>query len=219
MKNLLFIFLLLISKYGFCNYHIYTSLNEAFENKDSVEILQLSNIEEVVPESIKYLIHLKEIRLINLKASFDIRNSIKNISLNKNIQSIALYGNEHNFLPEEIILMENLKYIELNNLDFTSLQNAFDILSKLNFLEKVCLKHFTFSQLPENILNLKNLKSLDISYSEIQDVNQLFEIVSRTTIESLNISMTSILEIPGELAKLKSLKNLKIDMMKLNVLD
>lgn len=135
---------------------IYTNLEEALKNKDSVFILSLSGGNmKIVPNGIYELKNLKKL-FLNDNNITSINNKISNL---KNLEELILFHNHLRDLPIEIRELKRLKRLDLYGNNFEFIPEAvcgLDSLEVLNMLGSSIKKY------PDCIFNLKNIKRLYI---------------------------------------------------------
>lgn len=200
--------------------------NEIFYLKNLTSINlnnnNISNFETTVHEPLKFLTgvnlssnRLKEIpkaflgslNLLNLSIennrleSFDV-----DIAKSKKLYSLSIYNNPIRKIPAEIGELTNLKHLDIDQLEISSLPNT---ISNLNNLEAfICDNNNYLSQIPKHIFALKNLKSLQIGGDKIKFIPE--EIGSLEKLEHLSLNIRNVEKLSSSIAKLNSLKSLRI---------
>lgn len=201
----------------FCCITIYSqngkfiSIDAALKKKDSVIILQLSEITEKLPAEISEFKNLKVVRLINLKSSYDLADAFLKLSKNESIETLELYGNEHTIIPEEIQNIKSLRRVYLNSKSSINIEYSIQNLTKLPLLTDVSFHGMSFTNMPTSIEKIKNLKKLDVSYNYVLNLYQLISSISMLPIEELNLAYTNLTSIPSNFTTLKSLKMLNLE--------
>lgn len=192
----------------------YKTIQDALVDTDKVTELQLSGITEPLPDGIKDLVNLEIVRLINLRAGYDLADAFKKLSKIDALEELYLYGNTFTSLPSEIMELKNLRVVVLPTTMKNSLNEVFEVLSKIKTLQELSLRGFDLTQLPDKICNLKNLKSLNLGDNPNLDFEQAFLILGQLEdLEHLNLDYNKFDSFPASIEKLKRLKRLDMEMM------
>lgn len=206
------IFLLLTAGCSSEKQNIYTSLDEAIENKSDVctlllnsqelnhfpdEILEFSNLEyldlsqneiEMIPEGIKELSNLKTL-IIDRNRFKTLPQELKNLNLKK------LNISDNRYLREPVFIYKIKSLEELSMAGLGWEYNKRDSLYTINF---------------KGIENLTHLISLDISGYTWRVADFPVEICQLINLRKLNISDNWYNKIPSEILNLKNLRILDI---------
>jgi len=162
---------------------IHYNFTSAFQNPETVTVLELSNNNiEVLPPNIDLFINLLVLNILE--------NPISNIS-------------------EKICKLTQLQELNISN---TNIQTIPLCISALPVLSAVNLSHNTNLLLKNIIRTLSGIKSLkEVNLSDCEIESLPVEIQQLTNIESLNLSNNSLKELNEEIGWLFSLKKLNLE--------
>jgi Leucine-rich repeat (LRR) protein len=192
-----------------------------FDQKE--EFLDLSHTRiETLPSEIKYLTHLKELKLndnnlrtlpseigqlIHLEHLDLSSNSIESLPQELaplvNLKTIDLGGNNLSSLPEVITRLTNLKSLGLDQNSISSLPPE---IRQLTLLERLSLFSNSIESLPQELALLVNLKTIDLAGNNL---SSLPEVITRlTNLEILSLIQNRFSSLPSEIKRLTHLKAL-----------
>lgn len=163
---------------------IYTSIDDAMEFPDSVEILDLSGKElSKIPNEIYQMKNLKELYL----------GIIQYIG--------AISTNEIAKLPNELFQLEKLEILDLGQ---NKIRNIPPDIKKLKRLRILNLRGNPVKKLPSEIGLLGKLEILDIGFTKIKELPSEFGELK--TLKRLHIDYTEIKHLPKSTTKLTGLE-------------
>ena len=116
-------------------------------------------------------------------------------------------------LPEELGLLESLKFFEIQLTDISCLPKSFE---SLKSLEKIILSHNKVNYLHESFGLLKSLKYLDLNHNNLSNIPESFTQLS--CLEFFDLSNNKISKFPSSFYKLHKLKTLDLSNNKIEEL-
>lgn len=137
----------------------------------------------------------------------------KGLAKLKNLKSLDVAGNKELFLviPEQILELNNLEYLDLTHCGLVNSYNASsfpDDFHKLKSLKKINLTNNEIEFLPAVFYKLKSLEALDLTNNKI---TSLPETVSKLThLKEFILSHNNISSLPKSFSKLKNLNYLSL---------
>lgn len=162
----------LLTKQQLDTVKIYTSLQEALQNKDKVYVLNLSNKNlRAVPRSISELSNLQALNLSHNQIN-DVSVPIQLKKLN-NLQYINLSYNKFDDFPIALNLLSNLRSLNLSNNKFKTISPATFTKGNYANLRELNLSRNNLKSLSYNITNLTDLKLLNLKYNNEFDKDNL----------------------------------------------
>ncbi|XP_070605315.1 leucine-rich repeat-containing protein 69 [Erythrolamprus reginae] len=139
------------------------SLSPEMEALNRLKVLNLGNNNfEEVPEQLKYLKSLQKLYLFGNKIT---KMSPLIFDELKNLELLNLNKNQLSNLPPEICRLQNLECVSLENNKLEKIPKEFCYLQNLHELH---LSHNFITSLPEDIKHLKKLKILTLSRNKIE---------------------------------------------------
>ena len=166
----------------------YKSLESALEHSDSIDYIALSEC-HVLPKKIKTFKHINEFDIYD-SPHINYEQVFKKLSKFKKLEELYFDNNNAQYIPENISLLNTLKY-----LDFT-LEN--------------------FVTLPESFKELRKLEELIISQCYNANINELISTVSfMPNVTTLDLTENNIRSLPISISKLQWLEDLTLDDNKL----
>lgn len=129
------------------------------------------------------------------------------------IETLCLSGLDLHYIPDNIGILKNLKYISVNSNKIQTIPNS---LFRLTELRKLDISSNNITILQEEIKNLTNLSDLDISCNKIVDLP--YGIYELNNLINLNISNNQIsyLNFYYELCNLIKLETMDLSKNKVN---
>jgi len=127
---------------------------------------------------------------------------------------------EFEVVPDNVMLCENLKYVNFSFCENIDLKRTLPKLSKLKKLERLNLIACNLDSIPSEIGLMKQVKRVQISINCLEKLPE--EITEMENLEELSISLNFKLDIPHTfklLSDCKSLKSLTINGLGLSHLD
>jgi len=192
------------------NEKVYTSLEEALIEPESVYILDLSGQHlEFIPSEIEKMTNLQSLILRNnYLEDFDI-----DLSKNKLLQYLVLSENQFSTIPQKIGTLSNLSGLYLIRNELLSLPESIGALTNLTELS---LTQNQLMTLPESIGNLSNLKKLYLSGNQLISLPEC--IGSLSNLEHLDVSRNQLTLLPECIASIRNLKGLNLSYNQLTTL-
>ena len=123
-----------------------------------------------------------------------------------NLRSIDLSGNPFGKMPELLLEMKQLQSLNLTSIGLTEIPDAIGQLSKMT---QLVLSHNQITQIPEVIGQLSNMTQLDLSKNQITSIPEVIGKLSNLTV--LNLSDNQITSIPEVIGKLSNLTKLSLN--------
>ncbi|AXT55361.1 leucine-rich repeat domain-containing protein [Aquimarina sp. AD1] len=180
------------------------------EKFSKIHRLDLSNQKlKELPNSIT---KLKDLRMINLSNNkgLDIDNSLRVLSVHKNLEVLILDSLDIKTIPESIKLFPKLKQISLINNPGFDLSQILQQISELP-IEFLNLKNNQLTKIPKNITALNTLRDLNLSYNEIHDEASYSHLGKLPDLYSLWIDHNNLKELPNTISKLNQIRFFYID--------
>lgn len=149
----------------------------------------------------------RSVPITELKASFEILSSLKNLS------KLTISGfNLKNLIPE-IKLLKNLKYLSLRNNHIKSLPNEINELTNLVIFN---LSDNQIKELPDEIGELYNLKEFYLNRNKLKKL--CYGVALLQNLQTLELNENLFKSIPLEISLLSNLYHLRIDQNKISSL-
>jgi Leucine-rich repeat (LRR) protein len=161
-----------------------------------------------LPESIGNLGNLTHIFLMNNQLS-ELPDSILKL---KSLEYLNGCYNKLTHLPKTFGGLKNLKELILNDNQLTSLPDSFGNLENLEILN---LDHNMIREIPESFGNLRNLKELILSRNRLNFLSENFGKLG--SLYSLNLDTNLIKLLPKSFERLKSLQDLNLRSNKIEI--
>ncbi|MHA1986063.1 MAG: leucine-rich repeat domain-containing protein [Promethearchaeota archaeon] len=177
-----------------------------------------------LPESIKYLSHLKTLilrynQLIKLPDWIGTLHCLENLNINVNnlnelplsigaissLRELSLWKNELKYLPSSIGKLKNLEKLNLRLNQLKSLPPTIENLASLKDLN---LHDNQLTNLPESIENLKSLENLNLSWNNLEIIP--ISLGYLPSLKSLDLERNELKSIPNSIGFLTSLKFLNL---------
>jgi Leucine-rich repeat (LRR) protein len=189
----------------------YTSLAEALKEPDKVYELMLNEVKDKkLPSSIKKLINLKILRLVN-SPDLNFSDAFTTIATLSKLEELYLHGNTFTSLPKEIVKIKSLKLIHLNASLGQDLPEALKTLAQLPALECLKLNFFNLKSLPTEILLLKKLNRLSLFSNPGLNWNTAFRILAlNKNITALDLGGNDLKKLPEGILLLENLQELSL---------
>lgn len=144
----------------------------------------------------------------NYCASYKLEYFLKmhGMSISKGLLRISLINKGVKSLPKEIMLLTNIKYLNLYGNKLKSIPREISSLTDLHTLDLSCnLLEFV----PKEIGSLTDLTVLDLHHNKIQSI--LCEIHLLTNLVRLSLNHNELIELPKKISFLTNLQKLEID--------
>jgi len=174
----------------------------------NLEYLDLSS--NFLEEFPKDILDLKSLEHLYLNGNYLIRSIPDEIVNLENLKSLNLEDIEFKTFPEKILELKKLEYLNLNSI---GLQSIPDEIGNLKNLNELLLESNDISKLPKQIGDLENLKTLDLSYNRLTDIPE--QIGNLKKLQKLDLSDNELVSIPSFLSNLDNLEVLYLDYNKI----
>lgn len=168
---------------------------------EEIRILNYSEDETIIPQSIYGLNGIKTLRIYNAK----LRTISKDIEHLKSLEMLDLENNQLTGLPIEIENLKNLKYLNLSDNQFKEMPHC---ISKLKKLKHLSMGENKVESLPLDLDKLDNLEYLNLS--DFKTVNFLRD-YTFPSLDTLILKSTLIDSIPDNISSYRDLKVLDLE--------
>lgn len=130
----------------------------------------------------------------------------KEIGYLRNLRNLYLQNNGLNFLPDEIVNLENLQVISVSDNNLTSLPKE---IGKLKNLKDICLYKNKFEYLPKEIGDWENLERLDVACNFLKSIPK--EIGKLTKLINIYIENNKLTSLPiKEMCNMNNLRKIYV---------
>jgi len=183
--------------------HIFTSLDEALEHRETATILNLSEMTEPGPLS-QQIVELTALRRL-IASKQPITALPACIGEMQQLEAIHIVFGQLTSLPAEIGQLGSLKELWLQNNQITELPAT---IGQLAQLQELYLNGNQLMHLPESIGDLANLRSLVLRYNHLP---QLPETIGRLKqLSYLTLERNQLQTLPESLTSLGALKKIRL---------
>jgi len=169
-------------------------------NMKRLECLYInSKTSKTFMENLESFENLKELSLVEFKFNFSHYVNLKVIT------KLILHDCKMSKIPNNILLLSNLRELWLTKNNLKKIPNSINLLSHLVILK---LKDNRIKRIPPKIGDMTYLKELDLSFNRITKIP--IELYHSNTLEKLNLKKNLIKVLPKQFAAIKSLKELDL---------
>lgn len=199
----------------------FDQLNSEFDIESALmNISKLDNLKEVhfwyfnettPPSNLRHLNQVQHIEFysspsLELNLYFEKMESLSNLDM-LTLRSMSLTS-----IPDEIVKLKSLKYLNLDDNDQLDLPKLFNTLAKLK-IEELNLSSAKFSVVPVEITQLKDLRvlSLEMIQGKFNNIESYTTLSNLKKLECLNVQGNFFKAFDPSIALLKNLKRIEVD--------
>jgi len=194
--------------YKFSDKYIQTGMLKTMKNVEEIHI-RANKVSQTTLNEISTLTKLKEFTCYECGYDENLDFSVLKKAKSLNRLALGVYGHEHS-IPDSIktlCKLKNLKRLEIDCLQLTTIPNCIGNLKKLEYLD---LSYNSLTDLPSGLGELTRLKELYLNDNELTSIPSFLSNLSK--LEKINLSYNrENAKFPSALCELNKLQNLVIE--------